>query len=109
MYIRLETLDHRILVDLLAPPCCATITAVGDLGHSSPDTVTWSERYSQIKEMKKGAEKRELLSKTLPFASRFHVFFATFPSPNGKTQSRYVSLFPLERFFFNLPTAEYFS
>lgn len=68
-------------MDLLAPPCCATFTAVSDLGHSSPDTVTWSERYGQIKETKKEAKKREPLSNTLlPSASPFRDFFPIFRS-----------------------------
>jgi len=56
MYIRPETLDHRILVDLHAPPCCAT---VGDLGHNGPDTVTWSGRYDGIKKNEERTKKKK--------------------------------------------------
>lgn len=73
-------------MDLLAPPCCATIAVAGDLGHSSPDTVTRSERYGQIKEMKK--EHREtwpVSNALLSPRPRTRNFFATFHCSNETT------------------------
>lgn len=68
MYTPRETLDDRNLADRSALVCCAT---AGDLEHSGPDTVTWSGRYDGIKRNGRGkkeeVEKREPLSKTLPW------------------------------------------